>query len=85
MKQRPDIIIAIDPDVERSGVAVLGVKERRLETFSMDFPSLLDYLHIISEQPGKIPVIVVEAGWLNKTHWHLTAKDSARLAAAKGG
>ena len=84
MKQRPDIIIAIDPDVERSGVAVLGTKERRLETFSMDFPSLLDYLHIISEQPGESPVVVVEAGWLDKPNWHLTAKDSPRIAAAMG-
>ena len=29
-------------------------------------------------------LVVVEAGWLNKPNWHLTAKDSARLAAAKG-
>lgn len=84
MTQKPDIIIAIDPDVERSGVAVLVIKERRLKTFSMDFPSLLDYLRIISEQLGNPPLIVVEAGWLNKPNWHLTAKDSARIAAAKG-
>lgn len=84
MTQKPDIIIAIDPDVERSGVAVLVIKERRLKTFSMDFPSLLDYLRIISEQLGNPPLIVVEAGWLNASHWHLTARDTPRLAAAKG-
>lgn len=81
MKQRPDIIIAIDPDVERSGVATLAIKERKLGTFSLTFPELMDALQLFL--PDKV-LVVVEAGWLNQSHWHLTARDTPRLAAAKG-
>ena len=81
MKQKPDIIIAIDPDVERSGVATLAIEERKLGTFSLTFPELMDALQLFL--PDKT-LVVVEAGWLNKPNWHLTAKDSARIAAAKG-
>ena len=81
MKQKPDIIIAIDPDVERSGVATLAIKERKLGTFSLTFPELMDALQLFL--PDKV-LVVVEAGWLNQAHWHLTARDTPRLAAAKG-
>lgn len=81
MKQRADIIIAIDPDVERSGVATLAINERKLGTFSLTFPELMDAFQLFL--PDKT-LVVVEAGWLNKPNWHLTAKDSARIAAAKG-
>ena len=87
MKQRPDIIIAIDPDVERSGVAVLDTRSRRIELHTFPFPVLMDYLRDwkeaqdITHEPVRV---VVEAGWLNKAHWHLTARDTARQAAAKG-
>lgn len=81
MKQRADIIIAIDPDVERSGVATLAINERKLGTFSLTFPELMDAFQLFL--PDKT-LVVVEAGWLNKPNWHLAAKDSARLAAAKG-
>lgn len=81
MKQKPDIIIAIDPDVERSGVATLAIEERKLGTFSLTFPELMDALQLFL--PDKT-LVVVEAGWLNKPNWHLTARDTPRLAAAKG-
>ena len=87
MKQIPNIIIAIDPDVERSGVAVLDTSARTIKTMTMTFPELMDTLQhcwdvIVHE--GKSILVVVEAGWLNPSHWHLTAKDSPRIAAAKG-
>ena len=87
MKQKTDTIIAIDPDVEKSGVAVLDVNTRRITAFSMAFPDLMDYLQgfrdtIVNE--GKSLKVVVEAGWLNPSHWHITARDSARMAARIG-
>lgn len=87
MKPKPDLIIAIDPDVDRSGVAVLSVAIRMIQTYSMTFPGLIDFLQdlpYVAKQDGKTPTVVVEAGWLNQSHWHLTARDTARLAAAKG-
>jgi hypothetical protein len=70
-----DIIIAIDPDVKRSGVGFLKAATRKLEASSLTFPQLLDYLQFVkieadNEQllggfnppPKKNIVIVVEAG-----------------------
>lgn len=79
---RTDIIIAIDPDVERSGVAVLDTSARTIKAMTMTFPELMEYLS--SQQGRGDTLVVVEAGWLNQSHWHLTAKDSARIAASKG-
>ena len=82
-----DVIIAVDPDVDKSGVAVLDVRSKVVHVASLTFPGLMDFL--ASERDdcmasGKLLVVVVEAGWLNTSHWHLAAKDSARMAAAKG-
>ena len=84
---RTDIIIAIDPDVERSGVAVLHTHTRHIRLSTSPFPDLVEYLQGIRESDqitGTNTLVVVEAGWLNKPNWHLTAKDSPRIAAAKG-
>ena len=104
-KPKYDIIIAIDPDVEKSGVAFLEVATRKLDVSSLTFPQLLDYLQwaksktVYSEttfmaegmtkpvakiQEGKKTIIVVEAGWLNRSNWHLKSSDTKRIASAKG-
>ena len=87
MTQRPGTLISIDPDVEKSGVAVLDTRSRRIELHTFPFPVLMDYLRDWKEARDithETVLVVVEAGWLNKPNWHLTAKDSARMAAAKG-
>lgn len=66
---RYDRIIAIDPDVEKSGVAELHVATRRMVITSLAFPQLVEYLqHPIKEfaDKGEKIIVVVEAGWLNE-------------------
>lgn len=72
------IIMAIDPDVDKSGVAIWI--DGTLIVASMDFPTLVENVRNTS---GEITVIV-EAGWLNKTHYHLSTKDNIFSSAAKG-
>lgn len=87
MTQKPDIIIAIDPDTDKSGVAELDTRTRRVLLSCRPFPELMDYLHLKAKESSAHAyrlLVVVEAGWMNQAHWHLTAKDTARLAAAKG-
>lgn len=84
---RPDYVIAIDPDVERSGVAFLACNSGRLEVASLTFPQLLDYLQTEAQRGARLDanvVVAVEAGWLNRAHWHVKGRDSLRAAAAKG-
>jgi hypothetical protein len=73
-----NLIIGIDPDLEKSGVATMEVK--KLELSCMAFPDLMDYL--ITFKPN-IKKIVIEAGWLNKkSNWH--GAKSVELAARIG-
>ena len=82
-----DVVIGIDPDVDKSGVAYVEPESRILEAMSLTFADLLDYLQelrdILTER-GQTFVVVVEAGWLNKAHWHVGRGGSAARSAAIG-
>lgn len=84
---KTDIIIAIDPDIERSGIAELNKSTKQMRLFSLSFPDLMDYLisvKRICEIKNLRPEVIVEAGWLNKGNWHLSNMDSRYSAAEKG-
>lgn len=84
---KPDIVIGIDPDAEKNGVATLFRENRLLKATALTFPETLDYLRYVhskarvNEQTVRV---IIEAGWLNKTHWHVNYNDSRQAAAAKG-
>lgn len=79
------IIIGIDPDIDKSGVCVLDPKERHVQATVASFPDLVSYFEKQSKQSDIDTTVVVEAAWMhNKTNWHMTPKDSKRVAAAKG-
>jgi hypothetical protein len=62
-------IIAVDPDVTKSGVAVIDVREKTVSVDAMTFPELMDYLGDIQDKDSVS--IAVEAGWLNfKSNFH---------------
>lgn len=80
--KRYNTIIAIDPDIIKSGVATLDRKTRNVQTECLPFPELIEKLRTLPDKENTL--VVVEAGWLNKSNWHIDAKDSARSAAAIG-
>lgn len=78
---RADVIIAIDPDVKASGVAVLDIPKRRVEARSMPFPELLEMLRDVSR--WSVPCrVIVEGGWLvSKSNYHYAkGKGGERIA-----
>jgi hypothetical protein len=77
------VIIAIDPDVDRNGIACLDILTKSLDIQALSFADTLDYLHALTSMSCK-PLILVEAGWLNRSNWHLSYRDSKANAAAKG-
>ena len=80
-------IIAIDPDVDKSGVAFLHLPTRELHCEAKTFPELIDDLHATKQAAdalGEPLIVIVEAGWLNHPNWHTNARDSHRKAAAIG-
>lgn len=82
MKGKADIIIGIDPDVNKSGVGVVNSKGE-VEVFSFTFPELIEHLKL-SAQLKDCTVVVVEASWKISTNWHTGRGDSIRTAARKG-
>lgn len=82
-----DVYIGIDPDSVKSGVAYVERATRVCETTALAFHDVLDYLNFVkrkSEENGQSVAVVVEAGWLNESNWHLSPRDTKPMAAAKG-
>lgn len=86
--QKVQVIVGIDPDVERSGIAYLDVtKDPALSLNALHFPVLIEYLRTIKMQCAKEDKtlrVIIEAGWLNRSNWHLNPRDSKAVIAAKG-
>lgn len=85
--KRYDYIVGIDPDSDKSGVATIRTSDRLIEVSVKPFPNLMQYFRylrdVITNHNSSV-LIVVEAGWLNESNWHLGKYDSKALAAAKG-
>ena len=87
MQTKYDRIIAIDPDVDKSGVAELEVATRRLIISTLAFPALMDYLQYmknLTQERKETLCVVVEAGWMNAANWHTSAVKSISVAAKTG-
>lgn len=88
MIKKYDRVVGIDPDVDKSGVTELHIASKRLNVTSLTFPLLIDYLKYVKEkfvdEQGESVVIVVEAGWMNESNWHITSRTSVRIAAKVG-
>lgn len=78
------IKIGIDPDTEKSGVALINGD--RLELHALTFFELFDFLKECLRLKGESEkiIVVVEAGWLNKGNWHTKDKGSSALNAKIG-
>jgi len=77
------MVIAIDPDVNKSGVAVLDCG--KLSLYSLRFFELFDLLKFYV--PGHVSMIYIEAGWLNEKSNFRVMKGSgvnARIGAKVG-
>ncbi len=83
MNGEKQIIVAIDPDVDRNGIARIDVPYMAFDVKTLPFPETLDYLQALKSSAKSFEVII-EAGWLNHTHWHTKWGDSGRAIAAKG-
>ena len=74
------IKIGIDPDSEKSGVAI-AVNGKIIELKTMRFS---DLVYFLNEKKEIIGLVVVEAGWLNKSNWHVHPGATIREAASIG-
>lgn len=73
--------IGIDPDVKLSGFAVWDASSKG---FFLKCYSFSDILFVMQDYPKEKTKVYVEAGWLNKSNWHLDGQMSKQRAAAIG-
>jgi hypothetical protein len=81
------ILIGIDPDVDKSGVSFYNKETKELFLHNMGFFKLFDFLSKLSNDNlvfGQKILVVIEAGWMNKSNWHKKAGASAALNAKIG-
>ena len=84
---KKQIIIAIDPDTKKSGVARVDKGDRKVWAESLAFPALLDYLLTMQEIAGLQKAdlkVYVEASWLVSYNWHMRATDTKAISSRKG-
>jgi len=83
--KKPTYIVAIDPDVEKSGYALINTDTKELKEISaITFPDLMEVFSYFKAKKLDC-IILVEASWLQTTNnWHLSPKDTKQSAAAKG-
>lgn len=86
MRAQYDTVIGIDPDCDRSGVAVLDMGTMEMQVHAMTFPELVQYLTCLAADglDGMRILVVVEASWMTETNWHGRRGDGYRVAAKKG-
>lgn len=88
MRTKYDIIVGIDPDVDKSGYAVLKCGECKVTTLdALGFFQLQSYLTALAERARNLDVsmvVVVEASWKIQANWHVNQYDRRNRAAAKG-
>lgn len=81
-----DVFVGIDPDNEKSGVGIVYKKTRQVETKKMSFWELFGLMQTLKADYDKEQYkIIIEAGWLVKSNWHVMGNYmSAAKAAAIG-
>ncbi len=57
------MIISIDPDISKSGIAILNKDKKIVWTGVIKFFDLID---LLQSQKNRIQEVYIEAGWLNK-------------------
>lgn len=76
------LIIGIDPDVEKNGVATVDKQINEMQVSTLAFPQLIEYLKDKSKDCTIL--VLIEAGWLNHSNWHLSPKITVQKAAQIG-
>ncbi len=74
-------IIGIDPDVDKSGVCIVN---EMLQIELLTTMDLVDLFALIEGMRDYDIRVIVEAGWMNKTNFHVGAMDNAWKSAKIG-
>lgn len=84
-KTKYKLIIGIDPDIDKCGVAVLDVASKTISLNDMDITMLIYHVfEILKPYKRDECAVVVEIDRAHCHNWHLTPYDTKASAASKG-
>lgn len=63
------LVVGIDPDVDKSGVGIIDLETKEVSKADLKLPALIEYLQGIEDV-----MVIIEAGWKNKSNYHLQNK-----------
>lgn len=78
------VYVGIDPDVSKSGFAIWDVLKKNLELDNLKFFDLFQNLVYLKNRYGERVVVIIEAGWLNKSNWHAVKGGNSSINAQIG-
>ena len=75
------IFIGIDPDTDKSGVAIWRPRDKH---YQLTLCKFFDLYSLLDSRRCDIRLVVIEAGWFNKSTWHGASGKGASVAARIG-
>lgn len=88
MSHNEQIIIGIDPDVDRNGIAMLKMSTHSIQVHMLTFPNLLDFIKEKYRQFAEIDKldfkVIIEAGWMNRSNYHIQRWQGKHCIASLG-
>lgn len=71
--------IGIDPDVDKSGFAVVSSAGNVIDIGCLPFAEMIDYVVLFAMSHSDV-LVCIEGGWLNRTNWHTNGASIAMAA-----
>lgn len=71
-------IVSIDPDTDKSGIAVINNSEKTIDVYSLTFPYCIKFIRNMfdSKKSDDTIILFIEGGWLNKkSNFHSFSKN----------
>lgn len=87
-KTKYDIVIGIDPDNKASGIGIVYPKSQKIETYKATFSGTIDIIQASKEYAKLHDMalkVIIEAGWLNESNWHVLGRYMSTAKAAAIG
>ena len=82
--EKYDILIGIDPDSKKSGVAIYLSLTKEYFIKTVSFFELYEILSTQKESVFNKILVILEAGWLNKSNWHVNKNQSNAVSGLIG-
>ena len=85
---RIGMVVGIDPDIGKNGVAAINRGNRSLVVKHLNFPETLEWVKELyadwkqkygQTNPGSF-MVYVEAGWLNRGNWHVQGSRNGKMS-----